>query len=96
MRRTGPPPGAGAFVFSRPVSVPGRSRNRGLEVQFPLRGTHDNATGRAREEAFRAIDAAFRYRHIFIPWDVYDGSAFPWSSDPRWQAYRQRLNCPPK
>ena len=49
-----------------------------------------------KAEAFRALDAAFRYHHIFLPWNMYDGSWFPWSSDPRWQEYRSRLSFPPK
>jgi pentatricopeptide repeat protein len=47
-----------------------------------------------KEEAFRAFAAAFEYRHIFLPWDLYDDSSFPWRSDPRWQAYRRQLNFP--
>ena len=47
-----------------------------------------------KEEAFRALEAAFRYRHIFLPWSFYDGRWFPWNSDPRWQEYRRRLNFP--
>jgi tetratricopeptide (TPR) repeat protein len=44
-----------------------------------------------KEEAFRALDAAFHYHHIFVPWAVNDDT-FPWKSDPRWQEYRRRLN----
>ena len=49
-----------------------------------------------KEEAFRALQAAFDYHHIFIPWDMYDDQWFPWRSDPRWQDFRRRLNFPPK
>ncbi|HQR66712.1 MAG TPA: protein kinase [Thermoanaerobaculia bacterium] len=50
-----------------------------------------------REEAFRALDAAFEYRHIFLPWNMQLGDAdFPWRTDPRWQAYMRRMNFPGK
>jgi adenylate cyclase len=48
-----------------------------------------------KEEAFRALEAAFEYHHIFLPWNFYDDQWFPWRSDPRWQGYRRRLNFPP-
>jgi TolB-like protein/lipoprotein NlpI len=47
-----------------------------------------------KEEAFRALDAAFRYHHIFLPWNMHDGQWFPWNSDPRWEEYRRQLNFP--
>jgi eukaryotic-like serine/threonine-protein kinase len=47
-----------------------------------------------KEETFRALEAAFDYRHIFLPWASYDDQWFPWRSDPRWQEYRRRLNFP--
>jgi TolB-like protein len=47
-----------------------------------------------KEETFRALEAAFGYHHIFLPWDFYDDRSFPWRSDPRWQEYRRRLNFP--
>jgi serine/threonine protein kinase/tetratricopeptide (TPR) repeat protein len=47
-----------------------------------------------KEETFRALDAAFQYHHIFLPWFFYDDSWFPWRSDPRWQEYRRRFKFP--
>ena len=47
-----------------------------------------------KEEALRAIDAAFQYHHIFLPWTFRDDSWFPWRSDPRWQELRSRLKFP--
>lgn len=48
-----------------------------------------------KEEAFRALDAAFEYRHIFLPWNMRLMDAeFPWRSDPRWQEKLHRLNFP--
>ena len=50
-----------------------------------------------REEAFRALGAAFEYRHIFLPWNVQLMDAdFPWRTDPRWQEFRSRMNFPKK
>jgi hypothetical protein len=46
-----------------------------------------------REEAFRALDAAFEYRHIFLPWAMKDDT-FPWRSDPRWQERVRQMNYP--
>jgi len=46
-----------------------------------------------REEAFRALDAAFEYHHIFLPWEMNDPES-PWRSDPRWQELRRRMNFP--
>ncbi len=45
-----------------------------------------------RQEALRALDAAFEYRHIWLPWTMRDDPY--WRSDPRWQEYRRRLNFP--
>ena len=45
-----------------------------------------------KEEALRALEAAFEYHHIFLPWTMRDS---PWRSDPRWQALQRRLNFPP-
>jgi hypothetical protein len=47
-----------------------------------------------KEETFRALQAAFDYRHIFLPWNMQDDT-FPWQSDPRWQEMRRRMNFPP-
>ena len=47
-----------------------------------------------KEETFHALEAAFGYHHIFLPWGFYDDQWFPWRSDPRWQEYRRRLNFP--
>jgi tetratricopeptide (TPR) repeat protein len=44
-----------------------------------------------KEEALRALEAAFEYRHIFIPWSIKE---FPWQDDPRWQEMRSRLHFP--
>jgi TolB-like protein/Flp pilus assembly protein TadD len=46
-----------------------------------------------RKEAFRALDAAFEYHHIFLPWEMNDPES-PWRSDPRWQELRRRMNFP--
>ena len=46
-----------------------------------------------REEAFRALDAAFEYHHIFLPWEMNDPES-PWRSDPRFQELRRRMNFP--
>ncbi len=48
-----------------------------------------------REEAFRALDAAFQYHHVFLPWSVHNAYWFPWPDDPRWQEYRRRLGFQP-
>ncbi len=48
-----------------------------------------------KEEAFRALEAAFDYHHIFLPWYFRLGDeSFPWRSDPRWQEFQRRLNFP--
>ena len=49
----------------------------------------------AKEETFRALEVAFDYHHIFLPWGFYDDQWFPWRAHPRWQEYRRRLNFPP-
>jgi TolB-like protein/tetratricopeptide (TPR) repeat protein len=50
-----------------------------------------------KEEAFRALDAAFEYHQILLPWTMALGDAsFPWRTDPRWQAYLRRMNFPRK
>jgi TolB-like protein/Tfp pilus assembly protein PilF/predicted Ser/Thr protein kinase len=46
-----------------------------------------------REEAFRALDAAFEYHHIFLPWEMNDPES-PWRSDPRFQELRRRMDFP--
>jgi len=46
-----------------------------------------------KEETFRALQAAYQYRHIFLPWTINDDD-FPWQSDPRFQELRRRLNLP--
>jgi len=43
-----------------------------------------------KEETFRALEAAYEYHHIFLPWDMQDDS-FPWKSDPRFQDMRRRM-----
>ena len=45
-----------------------------------------------KDEALRALDAAFDYHHIFLPWVMRDSE---WREDPRWQEMRRRLNFPP-
>ena len=47
-----------------------------------------------KEEAFRALAAAFEYHHIFLPWMMID-ETFPWRSDPRWQEFRKRMHFQP-
>jgi TolB-like protein/Flp pilus assembly protein TadD len=47
-----------------------------------------------KEETFHALEAAFEYHHIFLPWAFYDDQWFPWRSDPRWQEYRRQLSFP--
>jgi TolB-like protein/tetratricopeptide (TPR) repeat protein len=44
-----------------------------------------------QDEALRAMEAAFEYRHIFIPWSIRE---FPWKDDPRWQEMKSRLHFP--
>jgi pentatricopeptide repeat protein len=44
-----------------------------------------------KDEALRALEAAFDYHHIFLPWTMRDS---PWREDPRWQEMRRRLNLP--
>jgi len=46
-----------------------------------------------KEETFRALEAAYEYHHIFLPWTVNDDT-FPWRSDPRFQELRRRMNFP--
>jgi TolB-like protein/Flp pilus assembly protein TadD/predicted Ser/Thr protein kinase len=46
-----------------------------------------------REEAFRALDVAFEYHHIFLPWTMNDPES-PWRSDPHFQDLRRRMNFP--
>ena len=46
-----------------------------------------------KEEAFRALKAAFDYCHIFLPW-VMNNSEFVWRDDPRWQEFLRRMNFP--
>ena len=46
-----------------------------------------------KEETFRALDAAYDYHQIFLPWFVQD-DGFPWKSDPRFQDLRRRMNLP--
>jgi eukaryotic-like serine/threonine-protein kinase len=43
-----------------------------------------------KEETFRALEAAYEYHHIFLPWDMQDDS-FPWKSDLRFQEMRRRM-----
>jgi TolB-like protein/predicted Ser/Thr protein kinase len=47
-----------------------------------------------RQEAFRALDAAFEYHHIFLPWEMNNPES-PWRSDPHFQELRRRMNFPP-
>ncbi len=50
-----------------------------------------------KEEAFRALDAAFEYHHAGLPWTMGLGDAdFPWRTDPRWQRRMQQMNFPKK
>jgi TolB-like protein len=46
-----------------------------------------------RQEAFRALDAAFEYHHIFLPWSM-NNPKFPWRSDPHFQELWRRMNFP--
>ena len=43
-----------------------------------------------KEETFRALEAAYEYHHIFLPWNMQDDT-FPWKSDPRFQDIRRRM-----
>jgi tetratricopeptide (TPR) repeat protein len=45
-----------------------------------------------KDEALRALDAAFEYHHIFLPWVMRDPT---WKDDPHWQELRRRLDFPP-
>jgi tetratricopeptide (TPR) repeat protein len=45
-----------------------------------------------KDEALRALDAAFDHHSIFLPWVMRDSK---WREDPRWQEMRRRLNFPP-
>jgi serine/threonine-protein kinase len=45
-----------------------------------------------KDEALRALEAAFDHHHIFLPWRMRDSE---WRADPRWQEMRRRLNFPP-
>lgn len=50
-----------------------------------------------KEEAFRALDAAFEYHHILLPWTMALGDAdFTWRSDARWQEALRRMDFPRK
>ena len=55
---------------------------------FEIQRTLEN-----KEETFRALDAAFEYHHIFLPWEMSD-ETFPWRSDPRWQEIRAPAELP--
>ena len=50
-----------------------------------------------RKEALRALDAAFEYHHIFLPWEMNypDILESRWGSDPHFQELRRRMNFPP-
>ncbi len=45
-----------------------------------------------KEETFRALEAAYKFRHIFLPFAL--SPTAPWGSDPRAQELRRRLNFP--
>jgi TolB-like protein/Tfp pilus assembly protein PilF len=47
-----------------------------------------------KEETFRALKAAYGYRHMFLPWVINDPT-FPWRDDPRFLELRRRLNLLP-
>jgi TolB-like protein/Tfp pilus assembly protein PilF len=53
-----------------------------------------------REETIRALEAAYEYRHIFLPWILNRDwilnrkETSSWRSDPRWQALRRSVNLP--
>jgi TolB-like protein/Tfp pilus assembly protein PilF/tRNA A-37 threonylcarbamoyl transferase component Bud32 len=51
-------------------------------------------TMRNKEETFRALQAAYEYHHIFLPWTLRDATSL-WRSDPRFQELRRRMNFPP-
>ncbi len=44
-----------------------------------------------KDEALRALDAAFEYHHIFLPWTMQQST---WQDDPHWQELRRRLDFP--
>jgi Tfp pilus assembly protein PilF len=48
---------------------------------------------RNKEETFRALQAAYEYHHIFLPWATRDATSL-WHSDPRFQELRRRMNLP--
>ncbi len=48
-----------------------------------------------KEETFRALEAAYEYHHIWLPFEVQNNDEFPWQSDPRFQELRRRLNFQP-
>ena len=50
-------------------------------------------TMRNKEETFRALQAAYEYHHIFLPWTLRDATSL-WRSDPRFQELRRRMNFP--
>ena len=45
-----------------------------------------------KEEAIRALQAAYDYRHGGLPWNLSFPENFPWASDPRYQEVRRHLN----
>jgi adenylate cyclase len=45
-----------------------------------------------KEEAFRALQAAYVYRHMFLPFTVNPPDQFPWRDDPRFVEMRRRMN----
>ena len=49
-----------------------------------------------KQEALRALDAAFEYHHIFLPWEMNDPDILKstWGSDPHFQELRRRMNFP--
>jgi serine/threonine protein kinase len=47
-----------------------------------------------KEETFRALEAAYRFRHIFLPFTVNPPEQFPWRDDPRFTELRRRMNFP--
>jgi hypothetical protein len=46
-----------------------------------------------KEEALRALQATYEYRHPWVPWLLQDPT-FPWRSDPRFQELLRRANFP--